>query len=101
MFSCNIDNIDRIIEQLKARIAKAEELRAEIEKLNMFEVGIRKSDNGIVHLNYLLNTEPELRIEVSILPPTGQSPFTITLEQFKENYIPYSQKARTILPKRD
>lgn len=99
----NIDNIDWLISDLETKIKKAKEVRELITELSMFEVGIRKIDNQAVYVSYTIRNHPypELDIEITVLPPNSMTPYRVTIQEFKEGYIPYSPKARSVLPRRD
>lgn len=95
----DLDKIDTLISECQDRLDRLVKLRAEIKDLRFYEVGIRKSDNAVCFLSYRLEYNVQPTVLVTVLPPFG-NPGRITLDEWKNNFVEYSQKARTILPKK-
>jgi hypothetical protein len=95
----SVDNLEVMIADLEDRAAKLKELLEKIKPIKMFEVGIRKSDNAVCHFEFELDFGHKASVMVTVLPPKT-SATRITLEEWIENYVEYSPKARSILPKR-
>jgi hypothetical protein len=94
----NDESIDKEIQRYADRIKTLEELKEKIKGVAFYECGIRKRDHKIAHFTFLLNGV-EAMVEVK-LPQMGES-YRIGLEDFANDYVPYSQKTRAILPKRN
>ena len=102
------DAIVKQINNYKKAIVSLEKVLLELKNLKCYEVGIRKSDNAVVHLSftlgsrgYMMGDDSFIEVNVHVLPPSGQIPYRITVQEFKDNFVEYSAKARVILPSRD
>ena len=97
------DVMDDVEIVLKKQLSDIATIREQIKDLNMFEVGIRKRDNAIFYFSYhIWKNESDIRFQItaSRLPPETAHRLDISIEEFKNDYIQYSQKSRAILPKR-
>ena len=105
--SITAEDIENRIDSYKQAISQLEKTLAEFNSFKQYEVGIRKIDNVVVHIAYhlsnsgMMNMPYQIEIYIHVLPPDGNTSHKITVEEFKNGFVEYSPKARTILPKRE
>lgn len=99
MFSdeLNDDNIKNALEIAEKRVVALTELREKIKGIKFYECGIRKLDHKICHFFFTLVGQDAV---VDVRIPSSSESYRIGLDSFSSDYIPYSEKARALLPKR-
>jgi len=101
----SVESLKEDIEHLQSKIADYKSVIDEIKGLDFYEVGIRKVDNQVCHMTYELKQRTYNKLEAQViatgLPPSIGNVYVLSLQEWKDGYVEYSPKARTILPKRE
>lgn len=97
-----IDELNEMIAHSEKKIAEFKKIKSEIEKLDMYEVGIRKSDNAVFYFEFTLDTfgPSVFSIKATRMPPGNSQILMLSIVDFQRDFVQYSNKARAILPKR-
>lgn len=91
-------NVQAEIDNLQARIIKLQSLKNTIATLTLYEVGIRKSDHRVAHMEYTFyNGEGKVR---ATFPGHQTESVTMSLDAFQLDYVVFSSKTRALFPKR-
>jgi hypothetical protein len=91
------DNINIEIRKLEDKIDKLNKLKTNIKDLDLYECGIRKTDNKLCFFTFSISGVDAL---VAVRVPQNNELYNITLDSFTLDYVPYSKKMRILLPKR-
>lgn len=91
------EGIKSEMERLQEKLTKLSDLMVKIASIKFYECGIRKSDHRICHFNFsLVGTDAVIRVQVV----SHNESYNTSLDSFINDYVPYSEKTRSILPKR-
>lgn len=96
-----LNELDSLISRAEDRIKEYKNLKVLIEGLDMYEVGIRKSDNAVFYFEFALESfGPGLfNIKATRMPPGNSQILMLSIADFQRDFVQYSNKARAILPK--
>lgn len=99
MYNDNLDEdtINSEIRKLEDKIDKLKKLKDTIKELELYECGIRKTDNKLCFFTFSISGVDAL---VAVRVPQNNELYNVTLDSFNIDYVPYSKKMRILLPKR-
>lgn len=97
---CSVANIEAEIKRIKALTKKFEDLKALVAASNLYEVGIRKSDNVLCSFSFKIDYySAECIVFYNSIGLEKEDKGKITLKEFNEGYMSYSPKIRQLFPR--